>query len=77
MDKFLLRPSEAAAVLSISRSKAYELIAAGVLPSVRVGGSVRVPAARLHAWIEEHTTAEGADQDPPPGSRRKSAVTVG
>ena len=74
MDKFLLRPSEAAELLSISRSKAYELIAAGVLPSVRVGGSVRVPAARLQAWIESHTTAEDEDMDAPPGLRRTSSV---
>ena len=74
MDKFLLRPSEAAKLLSISRSKAYELIAAGVLPSVRVGGSVRVPAARLQAWIDKNTTVDSEDTDAPPGPRRTSAV---
>jgi excisionase family DNA binding protein len=74
MDKFLLRPSEAGELLSISRSKAYALIAAGVLPSVRVGGSVRVPAARLQAWIEQHTIAHDEDQDALPGVRRTSAV---
>jgi excisionase family DNA binding protein len=74
MDKFLLRPSEAAELLSISRSKAYELIAAGVLPSVRIGSSVRVPAARLQAWIEQHTTPEGENTDAPAGPGRTSAV---
>jgi excisionase family DNA binding protein len=73
-DKFLLRPNEAAELLSISRSKAYTLIAAGVLPSVDVGGSVRVPVEQLQAWIKRHTNAEGEDADAPPGPRRTSAV---
>jgi excisionase family DNA binding protein len=51
--RLLLRPSEAAEALGISRSRAYELIASGGLPSVRVGGSVRVPVAALERWITE------------------------
>jgi excisionase family DNA binding protein len=50
--------------LSISRTKAYELIAAGVLPSVRVGASVRVPAAQLRAWIENQITDEEHEDRP-------------
>jgi excisionase family DNA binding protein len=77
MDKWLLRPAEAAELLSISRTKAYELIAAGVLPSVRVGGSVRVPALQLQAWIEKHIVTGEEDDDVAPRLRRKSAVAVG
>lgn len=53
MDKLLLRPVEAAEAIGIGRSKVYELIASGELPSVRIGASVRVPVEALRAWIAE------------------------
>jgi excisionase family DNA binding protein len=52
MDRLLLRPIEAAEAIGIGRSKIYELLASGDLPSIRVGGSVRVPIDALRAWIE-------------------------
>lgn len=51
MDRLLLRPTEAAELIGIGRSKVYELLAAGELPSIRIGGSVRVPVDELRAWI--------------------------
>jgi predicted DNA-binding transcriptional regulator AlpA len=56
----MLRVEEAAQVLRISRSRAYEEAAiyqrtngrAG-LPSIRIGRSLRVPKHALIAWIEE------------------------
>jgi excisionase family DNA binding protein len=51
MEKALYRPSEAAEVLGLSRSKVYELISRGNLPSVHVGHSVRVRAEDLAEWI--------------------------
>ncbi len=48
----LLRVSEAARQLSISRSRAYELVSAGVIPSVRLGTSVRVPALALERFVK-------------------------
>jgi len=51
MEKLLLRPVEAAEAIGISRSKIYELLASGELPSVRIGASVRVPVEALRAWI--------------------------
>lgn len=38
---------EAATVLGVSRNKAYRDVAAGVLPSVRLGRTVRVPKAAI------------------------------
>ncbi len=52
MEKLLLRPAEAAEAIGIGRSKVYELLASGELPSIRIGGSVRVPVDALRAWIE-------------------------
>lgn len=55
-EKLAYRVTEAAEALGISRAKAYELIASGNIPSVRVGASIRVPVAALRSWIEEHTS---------------------
>jgi excisionase family DNA binding protein len=52
LDRLLLRPIEVAETLGVGRSKAYELIACGAIPSIRIGGSVRVPSEALRAWIE-------------------------
>lgn len=52
METLLLTPEEAGAVLRVGRSKVYSLLAAGALPSVRVGHSVRVPAQALREWVE-------------------------
>jgi excisionase family DNA binding protein len=62
MDKLLLRPTEVAEILGIGRSKAYELIGAGTVPSMRIGSSVRVPAEALRAWVSRQAsdTANGA-----------------
>src|SRR5688572_20147181 len=55
MDKLLLRPIEAAQVLGLGRSKCYELLASGCLPSIRIGGSIRVPVSALESWIRDRT----------------------
>lgn len=55
-DKFprlLLRPSEAGEALGLGRSRVYELIAGGALPSIRIGKSIRVPADALRRWVAE------------------------
>jgi excisionase family DNA binding protein len=52
MDRLLLRPMEAAEAIGVGRSKVYELLASGELPSIRIGGSVRVPVGALQRWID-------------------------
>jgi excisionase family DNA binding protein len=42
---------DAAAALAISRSKLYELFAAGPVRSVRIDGSRRVPVEALEAYV--------------------------
>ncbi|MBK6768555.1 MAG: excisionase family DNA-binding protein [Ardenticatenales bacterium] len=56
MDKLLLRITEAAELTGIGRSKAYELVQTGEWPAVRIGRSVRVPAAWLAGWVERLAT---------------------
>jgi excisionase family DNA binding protein len=51
MDKLLLTPTEAAALLGIGRSKVYELLKTGQLPSVRIGTCRRVPAEAVQKFV--------------------------
>jgi excisionase family DNA binding protein len=51
--KLLLRPEEEADLLSIGRSKIYELIGTGELASVRIGASRRIPAEALSEFVRE------------------------
>ena len=53
MDKLLLSPVEAAAHLSIGRSKVYELMRLGQLRSVKIGASRRIPQAALADFIAD------------------------
>ncbi len=48
----LLKPAQAAEALGVSRSKIYELLSRRVIPSVRLDGSIRVPAIQLQSWLE-------------------------
>ena len=63
MEKLLLTPVEAAAVLSISRSKLYELMAAGRIPSVRIDGCRRVPVTALENYVERLEREGGGDSE--------------
>ena len=49
----LLRPDEVALRLGIGRSKIYALINSQSIPSVHIGGSVRVSLQSLRAWVAE------------------------
>ena len=49
-DKILLAIPEAAARLSIGRSKLYELISAGEIPVIHIGRSVRVSVRAVEAY---------------------------
>ena len=53
MTRLLLTVPEAAEALAISRSKLYELIAAGLIRSVRIDGSRRVPVEALQTYVTQ------------------------
>jgi len=55
-ETLLLRPEEAARELGIGRSKTYDLLRRGEIPSIRIGRSVRVHASKLREWIERQTS---------------------
>lgn len=53
----LLRMGELAEILAVSRTKAYDLVGAGKLPAIRIGGRcLRVPLDAVRRWIERHVT---------------------
>jgi excisionase family DNA binding protein len=55
MEKLLLSPAEAAAHLSIGRSKVYELMRLGQLRSVKIGTSRRIQQTVLVDFIAART----------------------
>ncbi len=66
MEKLLLTPAEVAQAIGIGRSKAYELIASGQLPAIKVGKKgVRVSLEHLRAWIaaQVEATRQVTDSD--------------
>ena len=48
-----LKVPEVAEVLRIARSRAYELVASGTIPAVKIGRSVRVSRKALDRYLEE------------------------
>jgi excisionase family DNA binding protein len=64
----LLTPTEAAEALGIGRSKLYELLRAGVVPSVAIGTCRRIIASDLLAVIESLRDAQVRAASVEPGS---------
>ncbi|HEY8641323.1 MAG TPA: helix-turn-helix domain-containing protein [Candidatus Dormibacteraeota bacterium] len=58
METMLLNAEETATLLGLGRTKVYEMLAAGELPVIRIGRSVRVPRSALERWIEGRTMPE-------------------
>ena len=63
MDKLLLKPSEAAQILGIGRSLAYEMIARKEIPSLRLGRCIRVPKMALENWINSYVSGKPSPID--------------
>ena len=62
--RLLLRPAEAFELLGLARSTGYDLLARGLLPSVRFGTrAVRVPVKALMSWIDQQTAKRDGDDD--------------
>ena len=63
MDRLLYRPAEVGEAIGVSRARAYELIKAGQIPSVRIGASIRVPVDALRQWIAQQleTSTQGVN----------------
>lgn len=67
-ERLLLKPTEAAAVLGIGRSKLYELLQDGELDSVRIGACRRIPIEALSELVRklrEHPESDTASERTP------------
>lgn len=71
MEKLLLTPEDAADLLSIGRSKLYELIGDGQLASVRIGACRRVPMSALLEFVANLQETWNQLPDGGPAHRRK------
>jgi len=49
----ILRPTEVGKLLGIRRSRVYALLRLGVLPSVRIAGTIWIPRPALEEWLDE------------------------
>jgi excisionase family DNA binding protein len=47
-------------ILGIGRTKAYDLVASGELPAIRVGRAIRVRLADLDRWAERQRYFDSA-----------------
>ena len=56
MDKLLLKISEAGEMIGVGRSRMYEMVYTGEIPSIRIGKSIRIPVDALRKWVEERET---------------------
>ncbi|WP_241687101.1 helix-turn-helix domain-containing protein [Deinococcus metallilatus] len=56
-DALLLTVKQAAAALQLGTNRVYEMVNAKELPSLRLGGSIRIPRSSLIQWIEDQLAA--------------------
>lgn len=64
MDPLLVSVEEAARLLGLGRSAAYELLARGDLPRVKVGRRTLVPVRALSEWVERAALASAVATEP-------------
>ena len=65
-DKLVYSVTEIAELLGIGRSKAYELVRSGTIPSLRLGKRIVIPKLALSRFLAEcaHQNADEADHQP-------------
>jgi excisionase family DNA binding protein len=61
VERLVYTIQEAAAVLRISRTKLYDLMAAGEVESIHIGRSRRIPADVLRSYVSGLCTRAAAD----------------
>lgn len=61
MDRLLYTVSEAGHLLSLQKTKMYELMGSGQLASVKIDGARRIPRQAIQDFIDRHATADPGD----------------
>ena len=62
-NRLVFTVEEAAQLLGISRSFAYEAVQRGDIPSMRIGRRILVPKAALQKLLMSHSNSETEDVD--------------
>jgi excisionase family DNA binding protein len=62
LDREWLTLREMQEMLPIGRTKAWQLVASGEVPAVKIGRSVRVSRKELEGWLEEQRYLDVAQQ---------------
>jgi len=78
LDTDLLKPTEVAARLRVSRSWVYEAAKEGRIPSVRLGGPdgpLRFLAHDVDAWLDRARSAWVPGESTPAATRRAARTT--
>lgn len=57
MTQYFYKVKDAADLLGISRTSAYELVKTGEIRGVRIAGAIRVPATAIEEFVSSVTTA--------------------
>ena len=63
-NRLLYKVKEVAEMLGIGRSKAYELVRTGEIPSVRVGASLRVRGQDVQDYVDNLYIDSKSDYEP-------------
>lgn len=64
LEPLLLRATEVGKLLGLGRSKVFAMVAAGELPVIRIGRSVRIPREALERWVRTQTIAAEGTTSP-------------
>ena len=56
LEPLAVRPETGARLIGVSRAKMYQLLAQGAIPSIKIGGSRRIPLEALRQWVAEQVT---------------------
>ncbi len=59
----LLKADQLANILNISRSKAYQLMRNGEIPTITIGKNVRVSQKDLEDYIEQNRSNNGGNNE--------------
>jgi excisionase family DNA binding protein len=61
-------------MLGLGRSKTYQMMKSGEIPSVRIGKAVRVPLQSLRAWLESKLAQDIGERQSPEARPEVSAA---
>ncbi len=59
MERLLLNVEEGREIINLGRSRFYDMIATGEIPSIRIGKSIRISVKALNAWVEKQPNGYG------------------